>query len=95
MISPRKSFSEEPAQQLEVVLDSLAEADPGIHPDPLLGDPRGDRGLDAPGEEAADLVDDVFVAGIILHRPGAPEHVHQHHRAATLGAEAGQIGVGA
>ena len=29
----------EPAQQLEVVLERLAEADPGIEPDPLLRDP--------------------------------------------------------
>src|SRR6476659_2621599 len=28
----------EPAQQLEVVLERLAEADPRVDPDPLLGD---------------------------------------------------------
>ena len=52
----------EPAQQLEVVLDGLAEADPGVDPDPLLGDPRGDRDLDPLGEEGLDVVDDVVVA---------------------------------
>ena len=41
----------EPAQQLEVVLEGLAEPDPGIEPDPLLGDPGGHRRLDPLGEE--------------------------------------------
>ena len=55
----------EPAQQLEVVLDGLAEADPRVDPDPLLGDPGCDRELDPLGEERLDLVDDVVVARVL------------------------------
>ena len=84
----------EAAQQLEVVLDGLAEADPGIDPDPLLGDSRRDRSFHPLGEERPDVVDDVVVAGVVLHRARVPEHVHQDHFAAALGAEAGQVRIG-
>ena len=51
----------EPPQQLEVVLERLAEPDPRVDPDPLLGDPGGDGGVDPLGEERPDVVDDVVV----------------------------------
>ena len=83
----------EPAQQLEVVLDGLAEADPGVEPDPLLGDPGRERELDPLGEERPDVVDDVVVARVLLHRPRVALHVHQHDLAAALGAQRRQLGV--
>ena len=43
----------QPRQQLEVVLERLAEADPGVDRDPLLGDAGGERELDPLGEEGA------------------------------------------
>ena len=68
---------------------------PGVEPDPLLGDPGRDRGLEPLGEEGLDLVDDVVVDGVLLHRPRAAEHVHQHHRRPALGAERGHLRVAA
>ena len=43
----------EPAHELEVVLDRLAEADPGIEADELLADARGDREREPLLEERA------------------------------------------
>ena len=77
----------EPAQQLEVVLERLAEADPGIEPDPLLVDPGGDRDLHPLGEEGLDLVDHVVVARVVLHRPRVALHVHQHQPGTPLRAQ--------
>ena len=77
------------------MLDRLAEPDPGVDPDPLLGDPRGERRLDPLGEERPDLVDDVVVGGVALHGARAAPHVHQDQPALALGAEAREIGLGA
>ena len=46
-------------------------------------------------EERPDLVDDVVVARVVLHRPRRAEHVHQHDLAVALGAERRQLGVAA
>src|SRR4051812_49724099 len=43
--APQPAELGEPAQQLHVVRVRLAEADPGIEPDPLLVDARGNRPL--------------------------------------------------
>src|SRR2546430_11415763 len=47
----------EPAQELEVVLDSLAEADPGVEADQVLADPLRDREAEPVIEEVDDIVD--------------------------------------
>ena len=83
----------EPAQELEVVLDGLAEPDPRIDPDPLLGDPRADGDLDPLGEERLHVVDHVVVGRGLLHRARRPLHVHQHHVAAALRADRRQLRV--
>ncbi len=88
---PELAQLSQPAQQLEVVLERLAEADPGIDPDPLLGDAAGHRRLDALGEEGADIVDHVVVDGVVLHRARASLHVHQDHAAVALGAKRGHL----
>src|SRR5579875_3941394 len=64
-------------QQREVVGDRLAEADPRVEHDPPLGDPRCKRKLEALGQKALDLRDNVAIAGVALHRARAPAHVHQ------------------
>ena len=81
------------AQQLEVVLERLAEADPGVDHDALLAHALADRELDALLEEGADVVDDVVVARVVLHRARLAEHVHQAAVAAAIGHEAGELGL--
>ena len=92
---PERGDLPQPPQQLEVVLEGLAEADSGVEPDPLLGDPGGDRRLGPLGEEGADLVDDVVVDGVALHRPRVAEHVHEDQAGAALGDQRADLGVGA
>ena len=67
--APERDELVEAAQQLEVVRDRLAEADPGIEQDPLLGRCRprpatSSRSL----QEGGDLRDDIAVARVALHR---------------------------
>ena len=88
---PSSAQLAEPSQQLQVVLEGLAEADPRVEPDPLLGDARRDRDLDPLGEERSDLVDDVLVGRVDLHRPRVPLHVHQDQAGAAVGAEPGDL----
>ena len=89
----------QPRQQLEVVRERLAEADPRVEHDPPLVDPVRDRELDALLQERLDLGDDVVVARVVLHRPRLAQHVHQaevgagprdhggHLRVATQGGD--------
>ena len=81
------------AQELEVVLERLAEADARVDHDALLAHALADRELDALLEEGADVVDDVVVARVVLHRARLAEHVHQAAVAAAIGDEAGQLGL--
>ena len=82
-------------EQLEVVVDGLAEADAGIEPDSLARDAVRDRMLEALGEKRADVGDDVAVARIALHRARLAEHVHEADVAAALGDERRHPGVAA
>ena len=75
--SPERHDLVQPAEQLEVVLSRLAEADPGVEQDPLLGHPMRDRERHPLLEERLDLGYDIVVARILLHRPRLTEHVHQ------------------
>ena len=74
---PSATSSSSRREQLEVVLDRLAEADPGVEHDPLLGDAVADREAEPLLEERLDLGDDVVVARVALHRARVAEHVHQ------------------
>src|SRR5439155_11140936 len=67
----------EPADELEILLDRLAEADPGIEADPILGDARVYGDPEPLLEERRDFGGDVVVARIELHRPGLAAHVHE------------------
>ena len=81
------------AQQLEVVLERLAEADARVDHDALLAHALADGERDALLEEGADVVDDVVVAGVVLHRPRLAQHVHQAAVAPAVGHEAGHLGL--
>ena len=83
----------EPAQQLDVVLDGLAEADAGIEADALLGDPRRDGEREPLLEERPDLRHDVVVARILLHRSRLAEHVHEADVCTRLGDDLRQLRV--
>ena len=66
---------------------------PGSSQTSLLGDARGDGVLEALDEERLDVVDDVVVVRVVLHRARLAEHVHEADVHAPLGAQAGEIGV--
>src|SRR2546426_5907912 len=76
------------AQELEVVVEGLAEADPGVEPDSLLGDSLTDRKLEPLLQKGLDLRHDVLIGRRLLHRLGVALHVEQadlyarlaHHR---------------
>src|SRR5665647_735533 len=63
------------AQDLEVVVERLAEADARVDDDALTGNARGLGDADPFGQEVADLADEVVVAGGSLHRQRRSLHV--------------------
>src|SRR5207249_12056496 len=67
----------QPRQELEVVLDRLAEPDSRIEADALLRNPGLDREGEPLLEERRDFGDDIVVTGIVLHAARLSEHVHQ------------------
>src|SRR6476620_3160482 len=80
-------------QELEVVLDGLAEADPGIDPDAPLPAALRVGELDPLSQEALDVVDDVTVPRSLLHRAWRALHVHEHEAATALGAQRRELGL--
>ena len=54
------------------MIEALAESDPGVEPDPLLGDAGGQRRLEPLGEEGADVVDDVLIGRVCCIVRGFP-----------------------
>ena len=74
-----------PRSSCEVVLERLAEADARVEADALLAHAGVDRGREPLLEEARDVVDDVVVARVVLHRPRLAEHVHQAEPDAGVG----------
>ena len=84
---PIAAISSEAAQQLEVVLERLAEADPRVQLHALLGDPGRHGGGEPLLEERLDVGDDVVVARVLLHRARLAEHVHQAAVEAAVGDE--------
>ena len=59
-----------------VVLVGFAEADAGIEADALAVDAGGGQGVAALAEEGVDLVHDVVVERVVLHRLRIALHVH-------------------
>src|SRR5829696_6960426 len=64
----------EPAQQLEVVLHRLAEADAGVEPDARLRHAASQCEREPLLEERPDLGHNVAVARVLLHRARLAEH---------------------
>ena len=62
--APERGELVQAAQQLEVVREGLAEADPGVEQHALLGDPLAHGERQALLEERLDVVDDVLVARV-------------------------------
>jgi len=85
----------EPREQLDVVLDGLAEADAGVQADVLLRDPRIDGEREALLQERLDLGDDVLIARVLLHRPRLAQHVHEAQVGACVGHDARKVRVAA
>ena len=85
----------QPADELEVVLVRLPEADSRVEADELLADPLGDRERQPLLEEGLDLRDDVVVARVGLHRPRLALHVHQAAVRARLGDDACELRIAA
>ena len=83
----------EPADELEILVGGLAEADPGVEPDALLVDARGHGRAEALVEERRDLVDDVLVPGRVLHRRRVALHVHQADVDTRVGDDARELRV--
>src|SRR5215211_1300872 len=85
----------QPPDQLEVVLDRLAEADAGVEADAVFGDPRLDCKAQSLLEERLHVVDDVVVARVQLHGPRLAEHVHQADVESGSGDDVGHARVAA
>ena len=92
---PRSRSSPRRRSSSRLCSTRLAEADPGVDPDPLLVDPRGGRELDPLGEERLDVVDDVVVARVVLHRPRVPSMCMSTTSQPRSAQSAGELGVAA
>jgi len=71
-------------EQREVVLRRLAEPDSGIDAQRVRSDARGTCRFESFDEKIADIVDDVVVARIVLHRARFALHVHRDETGARL-----------
>ena len=91
--TPEREQHVEAADELEVVLRRLAEADARVEADPLLRNPLRDGEREALLEERRDLRGDVVVARVLLHRPRLALHVHEAEIRAGVGDHAGEVGV--
>ena len=85
--NPRPAISSRRRRSSRLCSSGLAEAEAGVDLDAGRVDPGAQRVLDALGQEGPDLVDDVAVAGVALHRAGLAEHVHEADVAAGGGDE--------
>ena len=81
------------AQQLEVVLGRLAEADSRVDADAVLAHALCDGERDALLQERRDLGRDVVVARVDLHRPRLSLHVHQAEIGAASATTAPSAGI--
>ena len=83
----------EPADELEVVRNRLAEADPRVEADELLRHARGDRERKPLLEKALHVRHHVVVRGVDLHRARLALHVHEAEIAARVGDDACELGI--
>ena len=83
------------SQELEVLVGRLAEADPGIDADPLLGDSLLDGERDALLEEGQHIGDDVVVVRSDLHRSRLALHVHETDERVSVSDDLGHVRVAA
>ena len=75
--------------------DRLAEADAGVEADPLLGDAARDRERHPLFQERGDLLRDIVVARLLLHRPRLALHVHEAEIGARVRYDPGELRVAA
>ena len=73
----------------------LAEPDPGVQQHPLLRDAFAHREGEALLQEGLDVVHDVRVARLALHRARLAEHVHQAALGAALGEQTDHLRIAA
>ena len=85
----------EAADQLEVLVRRLAEADPRVEADVVLGNPCRDRDREPLLEKAGDLLHNVVVTRRDLHRARLPLHVHQANVRARVGDRTRELGIAA
>ncbi len=87
--SGRPSLRNSPSRRSNSKLCSL------VFPNPIPGSsqtrsssiPALDGEFQSLNQKSLYLVDDVLVHGVRLHRPGIPQHVHQHNAGSPLGAK--------
>ena len=91
--SPDRDEHVQTPDELEILRRRLAEADPGIEADTLLGDAGRDREPKPLLEEGGHLGSNVLVARVDLHGAWLALHVHQAEIGAALRHDLGQIGV--
>ena len=89
---PEGAERRERAEQGEVVLEALPEADAWVHHEPIRGDPSGDRGVQSVPQAGSDLVDGVAVGRCVLHGLGRPLAMHEHQEEVRLPPQLGDGG---
>ena len=75
----------EATDQLEVLVGRLAEPDPRVEADVILGNPGRHRDGEPFLEKAGDLLHNVVVTRRDLHRARLPLHVHEANVCACVG----------
>ena len=89
---PAKGHELVEAGKLDVVLQVLAEADPGVETDVLFGNPGRDGEGEPVIQEGLHVRDDVLVARFVLHRPRLAEHVHETEIGTRIRNDPGELG---
>jgi hypothetical protein len=85
-------FGDRP-QQRQVVLEGLAESDAGIRDDRVGRNSCVDGGRDPGDEKGRDVVDDVVVVRVELHRARLSAHVHGDVRGIRGGDDVEDLGI--
>jgi hypothetical protein len=91
---PDRADPVEPSEEREVLVNGLAEPDPGIEADAIFGDTLCDGDREGCLEECGDLADDILVRRLLLHRPRLALHVHQADVCARVRDHARHLRVG-
>ena len=81
------------SQESQVMFKVLAEPESGIKPDTFARDARFIDLSHPLFKKPPHAPDDIPIAGIHLHRPGHPFHVHQNHVAAPVGDQVRHLAV--